>query len=87
MISNWTFDKSGQARHIPCSGLAYYDFKNPLHCYICHEQLPEELELPAKVFGAYKFISLSGFEKVMNKTIKEKMERIEKKYFFGHYGK
>ena len=89
MISNWTFDKNGQAGHIPCGvgGLAFCDFKNPLSCYICHEQLPEELELPAKVFGAYKFISLNSFEEIMNKIITKKIKVIEKAFFLGHYGK
>lgn len=85
MANNWTFDKTGQARHIPCSGLAYYDFKNPLKCYICHEQLPKELELPAKVFGAYRFISLAYIEELFNKTLQEKMKEVEKQFFLGMY--
>lgn len=39
----------------PSSGIGYVWRDGKIRCSLCGEMLPEVLELPAQVFGAYKF--------------------------------
>ena len=54
MENNWKF--SGERLyHTPCQSYAYAEDNNKIVCYVCKESIPPELELPAQVYGTYKY--------------------------------
>lgn len=67
-IPRWTFQENknypGRARH-NCDnylgpGIGYVRKNGKISCSMCGAVLPEILELPAKVFGAYKYLSFTA---------------------------
>ena len=54
MTSNWNFSDD-RLYHIPCQSYAYVEDNNKIVCHACKEFIPPELELPAQVYGTYKY--------------------------------
>ena len=54
MENNWKFIDD-RLYHTPCRSLADVDDNNKIVCRVCKESIPPELELPAQVYGTYKY--------------------------------
>lgn len=85
--NEWIFEWQGQAKHVPCNASAY-TYKGIISCSHCDKHLPEELELPAQVFGAYGFISYKELKERFDQAIKQYINKtakdLEVNYFKTH---
>lgn len=84
-MNDWKFLENGTAFHVPCESAAFRTKdRKSIKCNKCRTLLPKELELPAKVFGAFLKID---FQTLIEESINESMEQFEKKYYYGYYDK
>ena len=86
MIGDWKFEDNGRLIHIPCNAPAEVIIRSSkLECTTCLTEMPIELELPAKVYGSYKYYNFRYIQKLMERYITEDVKKstdeLEKKFF------